>query len=252
MPFGHMPHRTAWKHAALRLFGWPNLVRRLQAPVLMRFLSLDQEAAVLDAGCGIGTFTHEVARRCRMSVGIDWSLDGWSSVAGKGQPDLACVRGDVQRLPFSSERFDRVLLSSVLQMVEDDVTLLRECYRVLRKGGILVLSVPVGYVCLRGLNRLRPQLKERFGSLGKAYYGREEVLQLLREAGFGVEETEYSPKRWGSFVLEVGLFLWHHIGFPLFSPFLFPLLYPIAYPDHLASAEQKGNELVVKARKVSA
>jgi len=251
MPFGYMPHETAWKDIILRVFGWPSVIRRLQAPVLMRMLSLDKRDVVLDAGCGAGAFTYETARKCRLSIGIDWSLDANLSLAMSKQPRVTFISGDAQALPFSPKKFDKILLSSVLQMAKDDTALLKECHRVLKNECVLVLSVPVGYIHLKRLNLLKPQLRDKFGSRGKGYYDYDEIVELLEEEGFKVEEVEYSPKRWGSLVFELGLFLWYRFGFPFFSAYVFPLFYPIAYFDRFADSKQKGNELIIKAIKVS-
>ena len=87
--------------------------------------------------------------------------------------------------PFALERFDKILLSSVLQMVEDDKTLLQECRRILKRKGTLVLSVPTEYVHLKRLNYFKSQLKKKFGALGKAYYDYNKVVGLLLNEGFG-------------------------------------------------------------------
>jgi len=250
MPFGYLPHKTAWKDMILRVFGYPNVIRRIQALVIMRMLELKEEEVLLDAGCGGGFFTYEIAKRCKISIGIDWNLSKGLSFAVSKQPKVAYVRGDVQSLPFASKRFDKILLSSVLQMVEDDKALLKECHRVLKGKGILVLSVPIEYSYLKKLSHLKPQLKKRFGAQGKGYYDYDKLVKLLRNESFEIKETEYSPKKWGSLIFEIGLFLWYHFGFPSFSPFLFPALYPIAYFDKFADSKQRGNELVIKVRRV--
>jgi len=216
----------------------------------MRMLELKEDEVVLDAGCGRGFFTYELAKMCKMSIGIDWNLSKGLSFAMGKQPKVAYVKGDVQRLPFALEKFDKVLLSSVLQMAEEDKALLRECHRVLKRNKVLVLSVPLEYCCLKKLNFLKPQLKKRFGALGKAYYDHDEVIELLRNENFKIIEIEYSPKKLGSLIFEIGVFLWHHFNFPFFSPFLFPILYPIAYFDKFPDRKQIGNEVIIKVRKV--
>jgi len=247
--FGYIPNKTPWNDLVLRIVGYPSMIRRIQAPVIMRMLKLKEDEVVLDAGCGGGFFTCEIAKRCKMSIDIDWNLSkGLSFVMGK-QPKVAYVRGDVQRLPFASEKFDKILLSSVLQMVRDDKAVLKNCHRILKGKGVLVLSVPIEYCYLKKLNRIKPQLKKRFGAQGKTYYDYDEVIELLRNEGFGIMETKYSPKKWGSLIFEIGIFLWYHFCFPFFSSFLFPVLYPIAYFDKFADSKQRGNELVIKVRR---
>ncbi len=51
--------------------------------------------------------------------------------------------GDAERLPFKSDYFDKVILSSVLQMVSDDRKVLQESHHVLKDNGIMVLCIPI-------------------------------------------------------------------------------------------------------------
>lgn len=250
MPFGYMPNRTLWKDVILRILGHPSLIRRVQTPVIMRMLEPQGDEAILDAGCGSGFFTYEIAKRCKISIGLDWSIGSQLSLAADQEPRLAYIRGDIQKLPLVTEKFDKILLSSVLQMVEDDEALLKECHRILKNEGLLILSVPTGYIHFKRLNRSSSQLKKRFGALGKAYHDYEEVARLLRDEGFQVLDAEYSPKKWGSLIYEAGLFLWYRFGFPFSSPILFPLLYSLAYFDRIADGKQIGCEIIIKARKV--
>jgi ubiquinone/menaquinone biosynthesis C-methylase UbiE len=250
MSFGYMPHKNVWKDLILKILGYPSVIRRVQAPIILEMLELKKDDMVLDAGCGRGFFTYEIGKRCKMSIGIDWILSEDLSFAMSKRSNVSFIKGDVQKLPLASRKFDKILLSSVLQMVEDDRALLKECRRVLKKEGILVLSVPVEYHYIKRLNSLKPQLKKRFGALGKAYYSLNEVVELLRSEGFKIMKIEYSPKKWGSLIFEIGLFFWYYLHFPLFSPILFPILYPIAYFDRFATRDQIGDEVCIKARKV--
>jgi len=248
MPFGYIPHKTPWKNATLKILGNPSMIRRVQVPVIMRLLNPQKNDVVLDAGCGSGFFTYEIAKICRC-IGVDWNISGNLAHAMHKLPSVSYMKADVQKMPFKDEIFDKILLSSVLQMVEDDEALLRECYRVLKEDGILVLSVPIEYIYIKKLNELKDELIEMFGSRGKGFYEYDEVIELLQREGFEVMETEYAPKKLGSFIYETWLYFCYHTGLPLFHPFYFPLLYPIAYFDRFGSKKQKGNEIIIKARK---
>jgi SAM-dependent methyltransferase len=52
------------------------------------------------------------------------------------------VVGRGEALPFRSDTFDAVVCSEVIEHVEDPAALVRELYRVVRKGGHLLLSSP--------------------------------------------------------------------------------------------------------------
>src|SRR5439155_9671254 len=66
------------------------------------------------------------------------SLEPRGAVAGLYQ-------GDVSAMPFAGASFDKVILSEVLEHLDDDAAALREVRRVLRPGGVLAISVPNRY-----------------------------------------------------------------------------------------------------------
>ena len=248
MSFGYIPHKTPRKNAILKILGVPNLIRRIQVPVLMRMSNLQKDDVVLEAGCGGGFFTCEIAKICRC-IGIDWNINANLSYAMHKLSSISYAKADVQKIPFKDEIFDEILLSSVLQMVEDDEALLKECYRVLKKKGVLVLCVLIEYIYVKRLNKFKNELIEKIGSRGKGFYGYDEVIRLLQRGGFEIMEMEYAPKRWGSFIYEIWLYFCYRAGLPLFHLFYFLLLYPVAYFDKFGSKKQKGNEVTIKVRK---
>ena len=60
------------------------------------------------------------------------------------------LAGDGTRLPFRADAFDAVLLDSVIEHVADPFTLLQECQRVLKRGGIVFVVFPPFYGPLSG------------------------------------------------------------------------------------------------------
>lgn len=52
------------------------------------------------------------------------------------------VRQDVRRMPFADAVFDALVMCDTLEHVVDDRRSLAECHRVLRPGGIAILTVP--------------------------------------------------------------------------------------------------------------
>src|SRR5579864_7665452 len=101
----------------------------------------------LDAGCGTGTLSRLLAERGCKVLGVEAALE---MVEAAGQ--LARCEESLQlkfervetiaRLPMVSHSFDGVLCSSVLEYVPDVDACLREFARVLRPGGLLLVSVP--------------------------------------------------------------------------------------------------------------
>jgi ubiquinone/menaquinone biosynthesis C-methylase UbiE len=115
-------------------------------------LRLKDELCVLDLGAGTGEFSCHLSRhgltpgRLRI-VSADFVPDALRRARDR-MPNEDTVAYDFcgvdceRRLPFASEAFDRVLSSLVVSYVKNTSQLLSEIYRVLRPGGILVLSSP--------------------------------------------------------------------------------------------------------------
>jgi SAM-dependent methyltransferase len=84
-----------------------------------------------------------------MAQGCDYlGLDGSARMIGecrrkfRGDPRARFAVGDAVALPFPSERFDAVVCAGVIDRVVRPESAIAEMGRVLRPGGILVLSVP--------------------------------------------------------------------------------------------------------------
>lgn len=95
---------------------------------------------LLDVGCGTGANLPVLKRHARQVVGLDYEPEGLRDVRS-ASPDMWRVRGDATRLPFPAGRFDAVTMLDVLEHVGDE-TALAEIRRVLRPGGVAVITVP--------------------------------------------------------------------------------------------------------------
>jgi glycine/sarcosine N-methyltransferase len=115
---------------------------------LLRGALGDRDHVVLDCAAGIGTQLLGLARRGHRIVGTDLSPHAVdrarAEVTAAGLPAALAV-GDMRRLPFASAAFDGVVCAdnSVAHLLDDgDLSrALREMCRVLRPGGLLVLTL---------------------------------------------------------------------------------------------------------------
>jgi SAM-dependent methyltransferase len=100
-------------------------------------------AAVLDVGCGTGSFLRRLAgsgaRRCL--VGVDLSAAAMASL--REAAGVVALVADAQRLPFDADRFDVVTARHMLYHVPDPVRAVREAGRVLRPGGVFAAVVNI-------------------------------------------------------------------------------------------------------------
>jgi len=96
---------------------------------------------LLDVGCGERPYEHLFAPYVTEYVGIEHEATFAQTNASHGekQPDLFY---DGVRLPFEDESFDTVLNVQVLEHTPHPGLLVKEMGRVLRPGGVLLLSAP--------------------------------------------------------------------------------------------------------------
>ncbi|CAN5596744.1 class I SAM-dependent methyltransferase [soil metagenome] len=104
-------------------------------------LPLTDVSAVLDIGCGTGSFLRRLRSDGRVDhlAGLDQSPAAVQSLAEL--PDVAAVLGDACFLPFDDAQFDVVTARHMLYHVADVSLALRESMRVTRAGGRLVAIV---------------------------------------------------------------------------------------------------------------
>jgi ubiquinone/menaquinone biosynthesis C-methylase UbiE len=99
---------------------------------------------VLDAGCGGGGMPLSFAEEADFVVGIDlvnrFGQAGVSLARERARANLRFVQADGQALPFRNASFDWVFSHAVIEHVADAPRYLRECARVLRRGGSMYLS----------------------------------------------------------------------------------------------------------------
>jgi len=113
---------------------------------LLALCHIENAREVLNVGCGIGVGVAYIARKfgCRV-VGVDISnkMIEWSRLRAREEKveDKVEFRvADVLELPFEADRFDAVIVESVLAFVEDKPRAIRECIRVTKPGGYVGLN----------------------------------------------------------------------------------------------------------------
>ena len=102
---------------------------------------------VLDIGCGPGLMTEALVERGGEVWGVDFLEPALAWARAEAEKaswgDRAhYVAGDAQALPFAAATFDTVIAMGVLEYLSDAYRFVAEVRRVLRPGGLLVISVP--------------------------------------------------------------------------------------------------------------
>lgn len=95
---------------------------------------------ILDVGCGTGLNARHLMVKGHKVTGIDISPVAIEKFVAAGLDGRVC---DIsERLPFDDGSFDLVFASEVIEHLADTDAFLSELNRVLKPGGMLVLSTP--------------------------------------------------------------------------------------------------------------
>jgi 2-polyprenyl-3-methyl-5-hydroxy-6-metoxy-1,4-benzoquinol methylase len=155
----------------------------------------------LDAGCGTGTLARWLASRGCSVLGVDAAFDMVAAANQSAESHdyshrLRFVRVQtIARLALDDHSLDGILCSSVLEYVPDPSVCLTEFARVLKPGGLLLVSIPNRNSLVRrtqlACHRLGALLGQRwckFLEYSCHQYSGTEFERLLRQAGFSGEK----------------------------------------------------------------
>jgi len=138
-----------------------------------------RERRVLDLGCGPGNLLDYLAPHGRIH-GSDFSSDALRFCSNRGYRRL--FRADFHSLPVLADSFDLVTCIDVIEHLEDDRRALGELRRILRPGGVLVVTVPAFQALWGDHDTLYGHYRR---------YTTGEVREKLTEAGFEVGKLTY-------------------------------------------------------------
>lgn len=98
---------------------------------------------VLDAGCGLG-YGIEILSSAGAAevIGLDLNAEAVEEARRRINGAGPIQQGDIQGLDFGDDSFDLVVCFETIEHVEEAPAALAEFHRVLRPGGVLLLSSP--------------------------------------------------------------------------------------------------------------
>lgn len=184
---------------------WFRGIRSLVFRFLRRFSASGADSPlpvrVLDLGCGTGITLDGLSPE-RWAVGMDISPAALAFCRRRSISRL--VRSPAESLPVRSAAFHAVLALDLLEHTGDDRAVIDEIVRVLRPGGVLILTVPAG-----------PGLwSEHDRALGhQRRYRRSELREKLTRPDTEIEKLSYF-----NFCLFLPILAFRRMGRSLFRP----------------------------------
>ncbi len=131
-------------HRFIRLAQWPLwLSSGLQREAdYLRFMTLAGEPAgkLLDVGCGGGRFLNRMKKRGWTVEGSDFDEQAANKVTARY--GIKTHVGDLSQCGLPDNCFDVITMSQTIEHLYDPQATLRECLRILKPGGLLVMTTP--------------------------------------------------------------------------------------------------------------
>jgi 2-polyprenyl-3-methyl-5-hydroxy-6-metoxy-1,4-benzoquinol methylase len=115
------------------------ILHRALARLPLRALSERPPGELLDVGCGRGDLGAELVRRGWHVAGVDPSAGAAATARARG---LDARVGTLESVAYRDERFDAAVMNHTLEHMPDPIADLDRVFRVLRPGGLLLISVP--------------------------------------------------------------------------------------------------------------
>lgn len=223
--------------------------RRIGMDAMAMWLPWINEGRLLEIGCGNGN-------RLALFRNLGWETNGIEPDAGAAQlaraKGLNVLSATLQPGAIPAASYNVILMSHVIEHVSDPQEIIRECHRLLRPGGLLVMLTP------------------NTDSLGHRYFGRDwlhldpprhlhlfnsrNLTKLCTDTGFRNIRTTTTPRD-ANWTLGASLILQrgnpYKIGQLPFAAKLFGLcLFYIEWVT-LFFQPHKGEEILVMARRAA-
>jgi SAM-dependent methyltransferase len=164
---------------------WWQVARRAMGIRLLNHCGIPRGGRWLDLGCGAGgNLALSDSFDPSLAVGVDVSTIA-VAIAKRKKPHARLVRADLNNaLPFDDATFDVVTVFNVLyhDWVKSEAAVIAQINRVLRPGGVLLITEPAFAVLARDMD---------VASMGHRRYRIADIAGLCGAAGLRVDHASY-------------------------------------------------------------
>lgn len=143
------PHLYKGNNVEKILYEYNNAASFLN--ILETYLGKDifNDKTILDVGCGWGGKDIYYCEHTKLKTitgfdipGVFDSTDALQFASTKNINNCFFTTGYAENIPFENNKFDIVIMEDVLEHVKNPTRVLQECFRVLKRGGKLIVKFP--------------------------------------------------------------------------------------------------------------
>ena len=172
---------------------------QVRVPPLLAMVDWRGVKSVLDVGCGRGLVASYLASKQLFVVGVDFNSSSLTEANHRsqalGRRRVSWLAASGTSLPLRSDSFDVVVCMDVLDDIPDDRGALRELVRVLKPGGVCLIT---------------EILKDRRFHFHPIYfpedvheYSEEALLEIVNASGLQVVERFYFYRSFSTLAREI-------------------------------------------------
>jgi len=171
-------YEIEWK---LEKLHWWFIGRRKLIEFLISCAGTQEDCQVADIGCGVGSNLSLLLSMGFEVIGIDSEMYSLS-LAKRRLSTISLINGDLLKLPFKTDSLDLIIATDVLEHLQDDTNGIKEIHRVLKKEGVVVLTVPA-FQFLWGVQ----------DEVGKHHrrYSKKQLIKKIEQEGLGILKSSY-------------------------------------------------------------
>ena len=150
--------------------------------------------AILDIGSADGLMLSRIKKEFPSAecIGLEYSGELIKTCEDK---NIKIIQGDAQNPPFQNDSFDVVCAAALIEHVENPIKMLEEAYRVLKPGGIIIITTPDPFF---------DKIAQAIGHIEKD----------LHQETFSIKKLKNYFLKTNFKVLEAKKFMFSPIGFP--------------------------------------
>lgn len=142
---------------------------------------LDRPLKILDLGCGIGSGLLYLREKGHRVTGVEVNED--QANYGIQKYGLDINKTTLDQCGFPDELFDMVISLHTFEHLTDPLLYFRECYRLLKKGGILSIDVP-NYAFAGSRFEKYAKMDKIVGLYHLNYFEKNTLSMFLENSGF--------------------------------------------------------------------